>query len=358
MATGDVLRFNLDTMSGVFPGVKPRHFFRFRISNCIRTSESQPESQPRWVAAIWLEEPEAWVVIDEQGNETCRVAGSYDVITIDQLIESLRSLGHEPHCCGTCTFWKVDRAQNEKVRSGTCALENGHCGISLPWDADISMLKRVDSQTAPSLACEYWIHQCTPLELGNPTAKVTSTQNGNDARSVAKDPILDKEGSTGAGLVERVKKRLVRPFTRLVKSRNNGALESATTSRFELEQSGYSAGTEPCLTCHGRMANMASITAESTSGDTQTYSLWRCRVCNATYLNSWVDRWARLDNLETEEKIYRLSPLEFATIYGQISPANNLSTAGEPQSQPSPHEWLREYASSRVPLSHQIRHGR
>ena len=118
------------------------------------------------------------------------------------------------------------------------------------------------------------------------------------------------------------------------------------------------AGTEPCFVCQGRIANLGALAVESDEGDQQTYSVWRCRVCFTTYLQDWVDRWVRLDSLETEESYYRVNPAEasallqiFFTVAGGEHPAQRR-TRTEQRAQ------LRAFLAARTPLSRQIRQGR
>ena len=85
-----------------------------------------------------------------------------------------------------------------------------------------------------------------------------------------------------------------------------------------VERSGVGAGTEPCFACQGRIANLGALAVATPEGDKQTFSVWRCRQCYTYYLNDWIDRWERTDNLETEERYYRLSPAEALEVLAVI----------------------------------------
>ena len=125
-----------------------------------------------------------------------------------------------------------------------------------------------------------------------------------------------------------------------------------------VERSGVGAGTEPCFACQGRIANLGALTVDTDEGDKHTYSVWRCRACHTTYLNSWIDRWERLDSLETEETYYRLAPAEavevLAVIDGVVGgehPAGRHTRAAE-------RAWFEAFVRERRPLSHQRKQGR
>ena len=118
------------------------------------------------------------------------------------------------------------------------------------------------------------------------------------------------------------------------------------------------AGTEPCFACQGRIANLGALTVDTDEGDKHTYSVWRCRACHTTYLNSWIDRWERLDSLETEETYYRIAPAEavevLAVIDGVVGgehPAGRHTRAAE-------RAWFEAFVRERRPLSHQRKQGR
>jgi hypothetical protein len=125
-----------------------------------------------------------------------------------------------------------------------------------------------------------------------------------------------------------------------------------------VERSGVGAGTEPCLACHGRIANLGALTVETLDGDKETLSVWRCRACYAEYLNDWVDRWERLDSLETEETYYRVAPAEAYRVLAIISGTPGADHPGGRAQRHHLRDEVLEIVRGRAPLSRQVRQGR
>jgi hypothetical protein len=125
-----------------------------------------------------------------------------------------------------------------------------------------------------------------------------------------------------------------------------------------VERSGVGAGTEPCFACQGRIANLGALTVASPEGDKQTFSVWRCRVCHTLYLSDWIDRWERVDSLETEETIYRIAPVEAAellALVGSVAGGDHPRLRRERGAQRA---WVLEQLARRPALSHVIKQGR
>ena len=125
-----------------------------------------------------------------------------------------------------------------------------------------------------------------------------------------------------------------------------------------MERSGVGAGTEPCFACQGRLANLGALAVASPEGDKQTYSVWRCRHCYTWYLNDWVDRWERLDSLETEESWYRLSPAEALEVLAVIDNVVHAEHPARRHERGAQRAWMVAFLHSHPLLSHQIRLGR
>jgi hypothetical protein len=125
-----------------------------------------------------------------------------------------------------------------------------------------------------------------------------------------------------------------------------------------VERSGVGAGTEPCLACHGRIANLGALTVAAPEGDKETLSVWRCRNCYTTYLNDWIDRWERLDNLETEETYYRIAPAEAQEILAIIAAIPGADHPGGRTQRHRYREQVLEFVRGRAPVSRQIKQGR
>ena len=118
------------------------------------------------------------------------------------------------------------------------------------------------------------------------------------------------------------------------------------------------AGAESCFGCHGRIANLGALVVASPEDDKQTYSVWRCRQCFATYFNRWIDRWERLDSLETDETYWRIAPAEaialldvMAGVAGGEHPEGRHERAAE-------RDRFEAFVADRPPVSHQIKLGR
>lgn len=124
------------------------------------------------------------------------------------------------------------------------------------------------------------------------------------------------------------------------------------------ERSGVGAGTESCFVCQGRIANLGALAVESHDGDKQTFSVWRCRLCFTLYLSDWVDRWERVDSLETEETIYRIAPFEAAellTLFAGVPAGDHPERRHERGAQ---RDWILRQVAGRTPLSHLVKQGR
>ena len=122
------------------------------------------------------------------------------------------------------------------------------------------------------------------------------------------------------------------------------------------------AGTERCLACIGRIANLGALTVAAEGGDKRndkrTLSVWRCRLCHTYYLNDWVDRWERLDSLETEESYYRIAPgeaLELLALFRQTSGSEHPK---ERHSRGAQRAQVDAFLVGRLRLLHQIKLGR
>jgi uncharacterized protein with PIN domain len=125
-----------------------------------------------------------------------------------------------------------------------------------------------------------------------------------------------------------------------------------------VERSGVGAGTEPCFACQGRIANLGALTVATAEDDKQTFSVWRCRNCYSLYLNNWVDRWERLDNLETEESYYRVAPDEAFALLTIIHGHVGGEHPGRRHERTTERQFFLDFMADRLPLSHQIRQGR
>ena len=325
-------RFNLKTMSGVFAGSRTRSFQRLRLCSI----DGEPP-QRRWAQLLWYDEPAECVLtlLDATGNQP---EGEHDVIwrdsapepesVIDTLQTVLKTSGWKLEACATCAHWQTSRQQTDDgFQVGRCCWT----GPSVePDNADSILLQ----QSSLALACIHWaeIGAIQPLQV-----KLEETV----------EPV--------AQLQEPAEQSGWRRWLAKFSTRQQGTeVETKQENTPIEERSGVGAGTDPCLVCQGRIANLSTLTLETPEGDKQTFSLWRCRICFTTYLNSWIDRWERLDTLETEEHIYRLSPAELIVAQGAIQRHDPRDEATRAQQR----AWFETLTRSRIPLSHQIRQGR
>jgi hypothetical protein len=125
-----------------------------------------------------------------------------------------------------------------------------------------------------------------------------------------------------------------------------------------IERSGVGAGTEPCFVCQGRLANLGALAVATPEGDKQTFSVWRCRSCYTTYLNDWTDRWERLENLETEERYFRIAPAEAYAALSIIHATAGAEHPGRRTERNLQRAQILALIEGEEPLSHQIRQGR
>jgi hypothetical protein len=110
--------------------------------------------------------------------------------------------------------------------------------------------------------------------------------------------------------------------------------------------------------CQGRLANLGALAVASPEGDKQTLSVWRCRSCYTTYFNDWIDRWERLENLETEERYFRIAPAEAYAALHVIRSTTGGDHPGRREERRQQRAQMLALVVGKQPLSHQIRQGR
>ena len=115
---------------------------------------------------------------------------------------------------------------------------------------------------------------------------------------------------------------------------------------------------ERCLACHGRIANLGALTLATDNDDQRTVSLWRCRLCRTFFLNDWIDRWQRLDSLETEESYYRVAPGEALSLLAHFRGISSRENPRERDSREAQQTQIDAFLADRPRLLHQIRQGR
>lgn len=334
-------RFNLATMSGVHLGSRTQQFYKIHLHEKDETADDTL----RWGVLFQ----------DDKGNEALHRFIEVDGATTIQAEPFWTSTGPRAdilasglsvRTCGTCTFWTAQRSTacsdaperaNEAAlphRVGSCRIRRAGQAIQTA-DIQGTQAAALIYQTSLGLDCSHW------------QRRTDEDINGAAEKEV---PMADEEGRPKAArtwwgrLIDGVRAR-------------PGRVPAAHPPAVQ-ERSGVGAGTESCLICHGRMANLGALSVSSAEGDKQTFSLWRCRVCLTLFLNDWTDRWERLDTLDTEERYYRLSPAEashFLQISQQVTGGSH--PAGREERVPQQQQIV-ALLQGLKPLSHQVRQGR
>ena len=108
MATSFQL-FNLETMSGVFPGTRTMVFQRVRVRPVQRGDGTAGAAQ--WVRLLWYEEPSACVV--ELGPSLLRLLEPLSGDFGARLQEALGANSVQLTACGSCAFWQPAAAKTD-----------------------------------------------------------------------------------------------------------------------------------------------------------------------------------------------------------------------------------------------------
>ena len=329
--------FNLATMSGVFPGTRTMVYQRVRLRLL------RDEQVTAWARLLWYDDPPSCVVEveervdggDVQMTPLLRIPDPGGAGFGSTLREALAAAGWQMLACGSCAHWQPLAAAltSERLATGACDQRGA--------EEEFPPLLAVQSLLA--LSCRQW----------QPGAGQIQTQASSPVVEIAPMPKRAERESderwTLAGQVRRWLGRKEKP-----------AGETASTSWADrvVERSGVGAGTEPCFACQGRIANLGALAVATPEGDKQTFSVWRCRQCYTYYLNDWIDRWERTDNLETEERYYRLSPAEALEVLAVIENVVHAEHPARRHERDAQRQWMLDFLGSRPVLSHQIRQGR
>jgi len=331
-------RFNLKTMSGIHPGTRSQIMQRLQLVAPDRTERI-------WASLMWFTEPPVRVLTLQSGEKDGggwqttplltweAVEGEAPVASdfLADLGDSLVEKGWQLRACASCRHWQpLDLSTDD-------ALPAGRCTWTAASEPPIPGPARLRFQSALALGCEQW-------ESGPYVGPTDHPALDLPAAPVQPTPAPDMN------LRDRVKRLFGKGKPdRLPRSRWTDNL---------LERSGVGAGTEPCFACQGRMANLGAIAVATDENDKRTFSVWRCRTCGGFYLNDWTDRWERLDNLETEERFFRLAPGEALSILALINSIDGAEHPANRHQRTDQRRILESFIADRVPLSHQIRQGR
>lgn len=349
-----VQRFNLDTMSGVFPGTRTKVYQRVRVAP-VSDAQTDVSGALRWARVLWYEEPSAWIVeLEAETTEKATGASTLPaqtlarIVDIDatalpqRLLEALAAAGWRPISCGACVFWRPLAARTpDGLPTGSCSWSSDATSqvISAPH-------LQLSAQSMFALACTHWQREAAP------PATAQCSENESFAGIAPMPKRAEQESDERWSLVGRLRRWLRRPAAQPV------AAPVPTWEERVVERSGVGAGTEPCFICQGRIANLGALTVATPEGDKQTFSVWRCRTCYTYYLNDWIDRWERTDTLETEERYYRLSPAEALEVLAVIDNVVHAEHPARRHERTAQRDWVLTFLGDRPPLSYQIRQGR
>ncbi len=320
--------FNTKTMSGIHPGSRTAQAHIVHLQSH-KGGQDGGQSAPGWARILWPGEAgdaEVYWLADGRGwdeQPALRLSGVNGAKPVDEVIGALTATGQTPLVCGTCRWWQPlpDAANPDGIPLGLCSW--AEASGSLPASGN-------REQSALALECLHW-------QAGEQMDAVPVPE------SVPAEP-----NGWWAGLKRRLSGREDRP--------------PAASAGDIAERSGVGAGTERCLACHGRIANLGALTVaaadEDKIDDKRTLSVWRCRLCHTFYLNDWVDRWERLDSLETEESYYRVAPGEALALLALFRQTSGSEHPKERHSRGAQRAQVDAFLVGRPRLLHQIKLGR
>ncbi|HQY92313.1 hypothetical protein [Caldilinea sp.] len=353
--------FNLNTMSGVFPGTRTMVFQRVRLARLDAPVLARP-GEGRWARILWYADPRACVVELEERDEL--PAGASDephaqamplerIVVPDPadllpaLTEALARAGWRLVTCGVCAHWQPAPSRTSDD------LRLGHCR----WQGDVmhTAPSTLTAQSVLAMACAHW-----RLAVQEPLAPAADALH---ADALHADEAAARQ--TPAPMRKRAEQETNERWTLLGQLRRwlraTPAPAAAPSPLWEdriVERSGVGAGTTPCFACQGRIANLGALAVATPEGDKQTFSIWRCRTCYTCYLNDWIDRWERTDSLETEERYYRLSPAEALEVLAVIDNIIDAEHPARRHERAAQRDWMLAFLAGQTLLSHQIRQGR
>ncbi|CAN5436982.1 hypothetical protein BH10CHL1_BH10CHL1_02890 [soil metagenome] len=329
--------FNLATMSGVFPGARTQTFQRLRL----QPLQAQTGAAS-WAQVLWYTDPEACVVyLQNNAQDTrgvtpiLRMAEPFRGDFNQQFQTALHEAGWQVQSCGSCHFWQILNQRNvDQLPTGQCAWQ-GEFGMT------VAVPPLLGTQTNLALSCPHWQLAGATAAEHNPSSLVQTLAPMRKAAEVSESKLP---------YWRRFWKQLIR-F-------GQAPIPSKIWAEKLMERSGVGAGTEACFACQGRIANLGALAVETPEGDKQTFSIWRCRTCHTTYLNNWIDRWERLDNLETEETYYRVAPAEALALLILIDNVVGGDHPGRRRERTAQRTDFLDFMQERTPLSHQVKQGR
>jgi hypothetical protein len=330
--------FNVETMSGVFPGTRTAVFQRVRLVPV------PPEGEPTWAQLLWTDDPPACVVhlVDSvaSGADRAHLFAIADPLTGDfnqRFSAALAEAGWTLDACGSCRNWSATASQTDDgLPVGSCTLVHNDDG---------AVPHRLSTQSHLALACaHHTLSQHSASQSPFSTSGLRAEDHQSRLPKIAE--ISDSKKSPWKRARIRIGQALSRPAPPL------------TLEQSLAERSGVGAGTEPCFVCQGRIANLGALAVETPEGDKQTFSVWRCRLCFTLYLSNWIDRWERVESLETEETIYRIAPFEAAQLLTLFSAVRGGDHPARRRDRNAQRAAILDFVGERRPLSHVVKQGR
>lgn len=329
-SAGQIRLFNLESMAGVLPGTRTQRFQRVQVAPL------QEATGQVWAQILWYDEPRSCVVflLEENGRpmpEPLIRVVEPDAPVHHVLQDALYRAGWLLQTCGGCRYWQPETGQTvDGFAAGRCS-----------WGdrADESTVLALQSELA--LRCPNWEQAAMPATGPAQSTQVIPVQPLRKIAEISESKLP-------------FWRRLWRQTLRQI-----GTAPAVSSWEERLaERSGVGAGAAPCFVCQGRIANLGALAAETDEGDTQTFSVWRCRLCFTTYLNDWIDRWVRLENLETEERYYRIAPSEAFELLNLIYAVQGAEHPARRRERNAQRQQFLQFVAGRTPQSHQIRQGR
>lgn len=333
--------FNLHTMSGIHPGRRSAVFQRLLVQQV-----DSSDSPALWLQVSWDGQPPGPAVHADRNSSEGSGITAFRLATPDPqksyeaLSGELKRVGFDLHACGACAFW------DGMIGVTADGLPAGRCTYPVNEAEPVLAPPALAVQSAFSLACTHWT-------VGDKAsaARISIGDAGDSPHTNSAIPAP----STPEGPKRRpAPSQWQRLHSLLTRSKSNSS--DSRSKPIALPKKVTAVGTEPCFVCQGRIARLDSHTIATQEGDNETFTVWRCHTCYTTYLGDWIDRWVRLDSLETQEAFYRIPPAVASDLLGQYQAAK--AEREIPDARERLELRLRRLIAETEPLSRQLKQGR
>ena len=127
--------FNLETMSGVFPGTRTMVFQRLRLQS--QEQGDQPPGNAQWVRCCGMRSRPRGL---ELGANLLRIPEPRSGNFSGRLAEALAAYGLRYMACGSCAFWQLAATKTaDGLPTGRCTWKTGGAGedACAPEDASL-----------------------------------------------------------------------------------------------------------------------------------------------------------------------------------------------------------------------------